>query len=107
MELLLKHGAYVNDKDKVVFFGLWIFFFFVCRNINCYSHIFLIFRKDKQTPLLLASKHNHEIVKLLLEKGANIHAKNKVVIFESYFPPVFLIFRYLSNLLIINSLKKG
>ena len=42
--------------------------------------------KDQDTPLHIASRDGkEEIVKLLLEKGVNLNAKDKVVILNLFF----------------------
>ena len=52
-----------------------------------------IFEKFGLVPLHTASKNGKkEIVKLLLEKGANIEAKDNVVIFEFFFAFFFSFF---------------
>ena len=69
VKLLLKHGAYVNSACDCSFgegHTVWLGVKETCTSWEGY------------TPLWLAvGKGHEEVVKLLLESGANVHAKHK------------------------------
>ena len=89
VKCLLKKGANFDAQTKVWFLiDILFFFFFFYGNIFISLKIIFIFflKKNGWTSLHIATNYgNYEIVKLLLEKGANIHAQNKVVIFFFFF----------------------
>ena len=74
MKLFLEKGANIEARDKVNF-DLSSFFLNVFISISYNSE----HQKYGLTPLHRASHYgNDKIVKLLLENGANIEAKNSV-----------------------------
>ena len=108
-QMLLERGANVEALDKVLFSKNNIFFFFFLRSSNSlfiiiYSltlfsllPVFLFFKKEGNTPLhIIAWKGKEQITQMLLERGANVEALDKVLFKKwNYFLEIsFLLFLY-------------
>ena len=72
-------------------FFVFLFFFSFCFLFSFFSLFYpnLSFKKNGETPLHLASRNGKEIASLLIEKGADINAKNNVCVFFCFFFFVF------------------
>ena len=69
-----------------LFLFFFLFFFSFCFLFSFFLLFYpnLSFKKNGQTPLHFASRNGKEIASLLIEKGADIKAKDKVCVFFSF-----------------------